>query len=213
MADCAVLVFGRPCVSGQVKTRLIATLGAQGACELYRTMLRRSLRCVAELDVDRQLWLTSLGDDAESEAYARYLEFSCHAQTGTDLGARMQAALAAALVDYPLAILIGSDSPVLSAADIDRARVLLAGGRIEVVLTPAEDGGYLLIGMRRVHAALFGPGIAWGSDRVMADTRRRLASLDLRWRELAPRWDVDRPEDLARLNTLADQVPAAIRSS
>ena len=63
---------------------------------------------------------------------------------------------------------------------------------------PAEDGGYVLIGLARPVASLF-HDIAWGSDRVMAQSRERLRAAGVRWRELAPSWDVDRPEDLARL--------------
>jgi len=66
------------------------------------------------------------------------------------------------------------------------------------VLAPAEDGGYPLIGLRRVSPRLF-DGIAWGSPQVLAQTRRRLKALRWRWRELRILWDVDRPEDVARL--------------
>jgi glycosyltransferase A (GT-A) superfamily protein (DUF2064 family) len=66
------------------------------------------------------------------------------------------------------------------------------------VVIPAEDGGYVLIGSRRPQPGLFN-GMTWGTDQVMAQTRQRLAQHGLTWRELPPQWDVDRPEDLARL--------------
>jgi hypothetical protein len=74
---------------------------------------------------------------------------------------------------------------------------VLAGGD-DAVLAPAEDGGYVLIGLKRAPAALF-ERMRWGESTVMAGTRERLAALGLRWRELETLWDVDRPEDLARL--------------
>jgi glycosyltransferase A (GT-A) superfamily protein (DUF2064 family) len=66
------------------------------------------------------------------------------------------------------------------------------------VFVPCEDGGYALIGLQRIEARLF-DGIAWGGENVMADTRARLTGLGWRWRELETLWDVDRPEDYARL--------------
>src|SRR5262249_61439603 len=69
----------------------------------------------------------------------------------------------------------------------------------DVVVIPAEDGGYVLIGSRRPQPELFAP-MAWGTDTVMAETRARLARSGLTWRELPTLWDVDRPEDLARLH-------------
>ena len=68
----------------------------------------------------------------------------------------------------------------------------------DAVLAPAEDGGYPLIGLARMSATIF-DDIAWGTDLVLAQTRRRLLALGWRWRELRTLWDVDRPEDLARL--------------
>lgn len=101
------------------------------------------------------------------------------------------------LRQHPYAVLIGSDCPALRPADLRAAaRVLRAGA--DAVLAPAEDGGYPLIGLRRVSRRLF-DGIDWGSPRVLAQTRRRLAGLRWRWRELRTLWDVDRPEDVIRL--------------
>ena len=103
-----------------------------------------------------------------------------------------------ALSQNPGAILIGTDCPELTVADLRRAARLLRGGA-EVVIAPAEDGGYALIGARHVPVELF-HGIAWGSSSVYDETVQRLTSY--RWRALRRVWDVDRPEDLARLKSL-----------
>lgn len=97
-------------------------------------------------------------------------------------------------------VLIGTDCPVLQASDLHAAVRALQGGA-DAVLSPAEDGGYALIGLRRVSAHLFSE-IDWGSTSVMESTRQRLRELGWRWRELRTVWDVDRPEDYERLQRL-----------
>jgi glycosyltransferase A (GT-A) superfamily protein (DUF2064 family) len=109
-------------------------------------------------------------------------------------------ALSAALRRHRGAILIGADCPDLRAADLLRAARLLAGG-CDVVLGPATDGGYVLIGARRVTPRLF-QGIEWGTAGVYAATAQRLAAAGYRWRALRPLADIDRPEDLERLRGL-----------
>jgi hypothetical protein len=109
----------------------------------------------------------------------------------------MDAALTDALGRAECAILIGSDIPDLDHRDLDAALLRLERG-IPVVLGPAMDGGYILIGLRRPMPALF-RDIDWGSGRVLEQTRASLRALDTDWLELAPRHDIDRPEDLQRL--------------
>jgi len=92
---------------------------------------------------------------------------------------------------------IGTDCPVLTAAHLqDAANVLRSGA--DVVVFPAEDGGYVLVGLRRPQPDLF-TGMAWGSEDVMTETRRRLRHLGLSWREPTQLWDVDRPTDVRRM--------------
>ena len=93
--------------------------------------------------------------------------------------------------------MIGTDCPALTAGELRAAAKALQAGN-DAVFVPAEDGGYVLIGLRHPIASLF-YGIPWGTDQVMDHTRARLRSAGLRWQELAPLWDVDRPEDLDRL--------------
>ena len=95
-------------------------------------------------------------------------------------------------------VLIGTDCPVLRAADLRAAERALVDGA-DAVLSPAEDGGYALIGARRVSRRLF-EDIAWSTPRVYAQTVEKLRGH--RWRALRTVWDVDRPEDLERLRSL-----------
>jgi rSAM/selenodomain-associated transferase 1 len=114
-----------------------------------------------------------------------------------DVGDRMHRAFKRTLRRHPFVVLIGSDCPALRPADLRAAsRILRAGA--DAVIAPAEDGGYPLIGLRRVSRRLF-DGIPWGGPEVLARTRRRLTALRWHWRELRTLWDVDRPEDVLRL--------------
>ncbi|MNC87835.1 2-phospho-L-lactate guanylyltransferase [compost metagenome] len=102
-----------------------------------------------------------------------------------------------ALRRHPGAVLIGTDCPALRPADLRAAARALQAG-FDAVLSPAEDGGYPLIGLRRASRAVF-DDVAWGSPNVLGQTRARLRRLGWRWKELRTVWDVDRPADVARL--------------
>jgi len=93
-------------------------------------------------------------------------------------------------------LMIGADCPELSADDLHLAYRKLRQNH-DVVLGPAEDGGYYLIGVKSVRNELF-TDIQWGSSKVLSTTRARLKKMDLSFFELCERWDVDRPEDLQR---------------
>jgi hypothetical protein len=109
-------------------------------------------------------------------------------------------AAAAAAESTAGSLIIGTDCPVLTPALLREAAATLNGH--DAVVFPAEDGGYVLIGMRRPAPELFA-GIEWSTERVMAQTRERLLSLGWSWTEPATLWDVDRPADYERLAMLA----------
>lgn len=177
-----VIVFAREPRAGHVKTRLIPLLGAVGAARLHARLTVRTLATARAARLGRVgLWST-------------------RRQRGADLGERMRHACERALRRSARVILLGTDCPVLRAADLRRAARWLAGGA-DAVFAPAEDGGYALIALRRVSPALFAD-LPWGGAHVMARTRERLARLGWRWRELPEVWDIDRPEDVARLRAL-----------
>jgi len=175
----SVVVFAREPRAGRVKTRLIPLLGAEGAARLHARLVARTVATARE---------------ARLGSVERW---GMRRQRGADLGACMQHAFQRSLRRASRVILIGSDCPVLRARDLRRAARWLAGGA-DAVFAPAADGGYALIALRRVSPRLF-EGIDWGGTQVMAQTRARLAALGWRWRELPEVWDVDRPEDVARL--------------
>jgi hypothetical protein len=193
-----VQVFAKAPVPGQVKTRLIPALGLEGATELYCRLVHRTLATAALARVGpTEIWATGPSDSAFLEACRRVLGLQVHLQPQGDLGARMCAAAAHALRRFAAVIIVGVDCPSMSFDDLHAAGAALAEGE-DAVLGPAEDGGYWLLGLTRCDPMLF-DGIGWGTAGVLEATRERLRAKGWRWRELATRWDVDRPEDLARL--------------
>jgi len=197
-----VLVFAKTPVPGEVKTRLIPALGAAGAAALHERLVARALATAVAAGVGR-VELCCAPDAAHPVLVelARAHGATLAVQGPGDLGDRMRAAFERALAGAPAAIVIGGDCPALAPRHLREAAATLAGGD-DAVLAPAEDGGYVLIGLTHASDSLF-DGIEWGGPTVMAQTRERLAALGWWWRELETLWDVDRPEDVARLREIA----------
>src|SRR5712691_564820 len=193
---CRVMVFAR--APGEAKTRLIPALGAEGAAALHRRLVMHCLRAATDAQLGPvELWCApDAGDPFFRECECRF-GVSLHSQGEGDLGGRMRRAFEAVLARASRAILVGSDIPALSAQYLRDAERALADGD-DVVIGPAEDGGYVLVGLSRCDAELFRE-IPWGGPKVLPETRRRIAALRWRLAELPALWDVDRPEDLERL--------------
>jgi rSAM/selenodomain-associated transferase 1 len=195
---CRLIVFARAPTPGEAKTRLIPALGKAGAAALHRRLVIHCLRAATDARIGPvELWCASDAADPFFRECKRRFGVSLHSQGKGDLGARMGLAFESALARTGRAILVGSDIPVLSAQYLRDAERALAGGD-DVVIGPAEDGGYVLIGLSRFDAELF-RGIPWGGPKALPETRRRIAALGWRLIELPALWDVDRPEDLERL--------------
>ena len=202
----AIGVLAKAPIAGFAKTRLIPALGEAGAATLQARLTERAVAtAIAAGTGPVTLWAAP---DARHPAFAELAArfgASLAGQAEGDLGARMLAALAA--VNGP-ALVIGTDCPVLTAEHLRAAADVLRKGT-DVAVIPAEDGGYALIGMRAPYPELFAD-MGWSSADVMDETRRRLTQLGLTWREPATLWDVDVPEDLARLRAAGLQhlIPA-----
>jgi rSAM/selenodomain-associated transferase 1 len=201
----AIAVLAKAPLPGQVNTRLEPVLGAVGAAVLQARFIERAVATACAATVGPVTLWTSPDEThpAFREAASRQ-GVALARQCEGDLGARMLAAI----THHAPAIVIGADCPALTpdhirlAADILRART-------DAVVIPADDGGYVLIGLQQAQPQVFAD-IVWGTDTVMFETRRRFVKLGLSWREPARLWDVDRPEDLARLREagLASLIPA-----
>jgi len=207
-----VIVFARDPQPGRVKTRLVPVLGPEGAAQLQAAMTEHCLSQLARLDgVEVQLWCDPVTVSPFFDACRGRWRLSLHAQRGDDLGQRMLYAFDSQAYRRPV-VLIGTDWPVIDPDLVQEAADALSPGGKEAVFAPARDGGYVMVGLRRPVPELF-RDMPWGTDQVMRLTRQRLREQDIDWRELPMQWDVDRPEDLARLRSmgLGDWIPEVVR--
>jgi glycosyltransferase A (GT-A) superfamily protein (DUF2064 family) len=215
-----LIVFARVPRLGAVKTRLAAGIGEEAALAAYRVLMAHALSTGASCTGFNERILQISGEDKAGECRelaARWGYRVC-AQEGIDLGERMARAIG--VEDEPLdasvdtacariagtsigtscrrsgaAIVIGSDCPVLSAADLDAGVDALR--RHDVVFAPAEDGGYALVGCARPGLPIF-QGIAWGGPSVLEQSRRRARQAGLSVKLLRRVWDVDTADDWER---------------
>ncbi|MBV2121635.1 MAG: TIGR04282 family arsenosugar biosynthesis glycosyltransferase [Candidatus Thiodiazotropha sp. (ex Ctena orbiculata)] len=196
----AVLIFTKLPEAGKVKTRLIPALGAEGAANLYRRLLDRQLAWLtAETEYSIQLWLTPSTDHPMTRQWQSKPALSLFLQQGEDLGERMMHAARSALQRYQQVVLVGVDCPALTSAHLQQAFVWLES--YDGVLGPAQDGGYVLLGLKSTPLSLF-RGHHWGEAEVAETTREAMRQLGWKWRELPLLQDLDRPEDLVQLKEL-----------
>lgn len=192
-----VAVFAKAPVPGEVKTRLAVLLGADGAAGLQAGLVRHALSTAVQARVGAlELWCAPDVGHPFFERCAKEFRASLRRQEGADLGERMRRAFDASFAGGAALIIIGADCPALRSSDLEQAAAALRTH--DAVIAPAEDGGYVLVGLARPAPMLF-EAIAWGSSAVMGQTRAKLAQAGVRWKELATFWDVDRPEDYLRL--------------
>jgi len=205
----AIAVLAKAPVAGFAKTRLIPLLGAEGAAQLQHGLIARAVATACAAAVGPvTLWATPDERHPAFQACSGRSDVALARQCDGDLGARMLAAIVAA--EGPV-LVIGTDCPALTAQHLRTAAGVLRNGA-DIVILPAEDGGYVLIGMRSPAPALF-TEMPWSTSGVMHETRRRLRALGLTWEEPVTLWDVDRPADLERLRDvdLGELLPACDR--
>ncbi|MEJ2584175.1 MAG: TIGR04282 family arsenosugar biosynthesis glycosyltransferase [Robiginitalea sp.] len=186
----ALLIFTRNPEPGKCKTRLAAAIGDRAALNIYRFLLRHTAAISRKLrGIDKHVYFSDHPGDG---SFWDPDTFQHHLQKGEDLGARMhQAFLEAFAMGYSQVVLIGSDLYNLTTEDLTASFREL--DRHEVVLGPAADGGYYLIGMKRPIPGLF-RGKHWGTETVLKDSLVDLK--DFSTYMLPERNDVDRYEDI-----------------
>jgi len=191
-----LLVFAKAPRLGQVKTRIAATLGAGTAVSLYRRMGRDTLDRLRGGNWQTILCYTPAGALDEVQEWLDPEALLFLAQKGDDLGARLSHAFDLALSGGGVACAVGTDIPELDQALVESAfRRLEDPDGPEVVLGPALDGGYYLLGMKTPHPQMFYE-IPWSTDVVRERTLERALALGLRVEQLTPLADVDEAADL-----------------
>lgn len=192
-------IFARTPQLGAVKRRLAAELGDTDALRAHEALVEDTLARLAEVPgVVSELWVGG-EPNAVVERWARRWSLAVRRQQGVDLGARMHHALTESLAAAPAALIVGVDCQGIDADYLGEAIAHLA--RADVVLAPAEDGGYGLIGARRsARRGLSGlfDDMPWGTGDVLKLTLERCRSGQLRCSLLPEIWDVDTPADWQR---------------
>ena len=191
-----IIMFTRFPVAGKAKTRLIPELGAKGAAQLQRRLTENAIRVLRDTARDRCVKPTVCFTGGRRREFRSWLgsDLNYRAQGRGDLGARMRQSFEAAFAQGARKVLaVGTDVPGVSSNILRQAITALEGH--DIVLGPAEDGGYYLIGMKRFKPELFA-GIDWGTGRVAKQTRAVIQSLGLSVMELPMLNDIDRPGDL-----------------
>lgn len=192
-----IAVFARAPEPGRAKTRLIPLLGPGGAAKLQDMMIDRTLTmaCGAACgSVD--LWCDPSPAHPALVRYRQKYGIDGIAQCDGDLGVRMLHAAVATLSHARRILIVGTDCPAITQQHVQAANAAL--DMHDAVVTPAEDGGYVLLGLNWWDARLFSD-IEWGTADVLATTRARLQTLGWAWHELPTLWDVDHPRDFQRL--------------
>lgn len=199
----AIVVMAKAPIAGLAKTRLMPLLGADGAAALQAWLLQRTVATALAADLGPvSLWCAPDTDHPAFVACSRGGRLSLHRQPEGDLGQRMLAAAETSATAAGV-LLIGTDCPLLDAQRLRRAAASLR--EHDAVVLPAEDGGYVLLGLRRVAAEAFAD-ISWSTDQVLAQTRARMTGLGWRWEEPETLWDIDYPADYARLQAMLAKV-------
>ncbi|MBC7642364.1 MAG: TIGR04282 family arsenosugar biosynthesis glycosyltransferase [Flavobacterium sp.] len=174
MFENQILIFTRNPELGKVKTRLAATIGDQNALEIYEILLNHTEKIINPINVTKTVMYSEeiITDDIwDNEKYDKKVQF------GQDLGAKMKNAVAGALEnDYKKVVVIGSDLYDLQESDITTAFEKL--DKFDVVLGPASDGGYYLLGLKFIPDNIFF-NKKWGTSSVLKDTLTDLENFNI----------------------------------
>ncbi|MDN6319070.1 MAG: TIGR04282 family arsenosugar biosynthesis glycosyltransferase [Marinobacter sp.] len=200
LSNALLMQFAKWPEAGRVKTRLIPALGVAGALNAHLTLTLAVLDNLCGSGLAVQFWWDRVVESvpADAQGIVRMIErrgLEQQVQRGANLGDRMLDALGTGLESHAVALIVGSDCPSVEPAYVHQAMASLQA--YDVVLGPSDDGGYVLIGVRRVVPNML-DGIEWGTDVVLEQTCARLKKMGLSVGLLEPRWDVDEPEDWAR---------------
>lgn len=187
----ALTIFVKNLIDGQVKTRLAATLGNDVAMEIYQQLLKNLKNNIQSFEVEKVIFYS---DFIEEEDIWDSAIFKKEIQQGNDLGIRMKNAFDVSLAaGYEKTIIIGSDCPGIDKRILNTAFEKLSG--FDIVIGPARDGGYYLLGMKKMYSFLF-HDMEWSTDKVLQQTLFVCNRNHLTYFILPELSDVDEEKDL-----------------
>ncbi len=190
-----LLVFTRNATLGRVKTRLAASIGDAEALKVHKALMQQTIDQTSQCTCDKVVYYSDAID--ANDLFSKN-EFRQEVQSGKELGARMQGAFTAEFSHgYTSIVIIGTDCP-----ELDEASISLAFKQLEVsdvVVGPALDGGYYLLGLSAMHNELF-EGIAWSTSSVLSETIQIAERLSLSMAFTPEKRDIDTFEDLTSSN-------------
>ncbi len=194
MSSRRLIIFAKAPILGTVKSRIASSAGSEKALEIYETIVRKLFDDLHELS-EVQLRITPDPSCTRFPIFHNPV-WELKLQGEGDLGERLRNAFAEAFQDNAESVvIIGSDCPYVAPADIRQAWQSLKSE--DLVLGPALDGGYWLIGLRQPCPSLF-DGIMWSSENVLCQTLARAKAAKLRVQQLRQLSDIDTIEDWNR---------------
>ena len=185
MQKSLLIIFTRTPEIGKVKRRLAIKFGDAKALEIHNKLFANTLDVANTSNISNKIYLSEEPESA--------MPFNYQVQLGNDLGERMHNAILNELKHFDKVCLIGSDCLSLNSSDIENAFIKLDS--TDIVIGPAVDGGYYLIGMKKPQPMLFS-GIYWGTSSVLKKTLEKCANEKLLVDQLKLYNDIDRPEDV-----------------
>lgn len=187
-----VIVFVKNIKLGKVKTRLAKTIGDVGAFEVYKELVAITEKATSNVAADKRIYFSDVVINEKWQGFEKFV------QDGADLGFRMKNAFAKGFADgYERIVLIGSDLPDIKATHIESG--LSALQDFDTVFGPAEDGGYYLIGLSKIHNCIF-DNKPWSKPNLLQNTLKALESKNINYAILETLNDIDTFEDLMASN-------------
>lgn len=193
-----LILFTKYPIPGKAKTRLIPALGCEMAADLHRQMTEKTVATARKLAQEEGVYIRVFYEGGSLDVMREWLgEMDFERQKNGDLGEKMHDAFVKGFsCRAQKIVIIGTDCPTLTVDILKEAFLKLK--EYDLVIGPASDGGYYLIGLKKRNKYLF-KGISWGSGRVLHQTKKKADEYGLNVATLETLCDIDRPNDLLTL--------------
>ena len=191
-----LIIFTKSPVLGEVKTRLQPDYSPEQSLFVHKKLISHTLELTKSLkNIDVELCCAPDRNTSYFLSCENNYPITLNNQQGDDLGERMAFSMSVSLQTYEKVVVIGTDCPDINEDYINQAFAALNSN--DVVIGPAMDGGYVLLGLKTFSIEIF-KNISWSTDKVLSQTKKNLKNLSLEYNELDVMHDLDRPEDLRK---------------